>query len=67
MMEKDDRHMCPVCREYKFEFYNSSYECPICGWTDDAVQEDFPDWSGCSNDMSLNQARQAWKEGRRVE
>jgi hypothetical protein len=34
---------------------------------DDSVQEEYPDWGGCQNDMSLNEARKAYKEGRPVE
>ncbi len=80
MTEKHERHICPVCNKYMFEshmcpvchrhmfdFPNSFDECPVCGWMDDAVQEDYPDWANCANDMSLNQAREAWKQGKRVE
>ena len=41
--------------------------CPVCGWTDDAVQEKYPEWENCANDMSLNEARKAYKEGRPIE
>lgn len=67
MMEKNERHLCPVCGKHTFAFHNSFEDCPVCGWMDDAVQEKYPDWDGCANDMSLNQARQAYKEGRKVE
>lgn len=67
MMEKNDQHVCPVCGKHIFEDFNSFEECPVYGWMDDAVQEKYPDWYGCANDMSLKQARQAYKEGRKVE
>lgn len=67
MAVRDDSHMCPVCGKFRFPGYSSSEECPICGWMDDSVQEEYPDWGGCQNDMSLNEARKAYKEGRPVE
>lgn len=67
MTEKNDSHICPVCGEHMFEMYASFDVCPVCGWEDDAVQEEYPDWEICANVMSLNQARQARKEGRKVE
>ena len=45
---------------------DDSHMCPVCGWMDDCVQEKYPDWANCQNDMSLNEARKAWKEGRKV-
>lgn len=66
-MEKNEEYICPVCGKYYFEEYASFAECPVCGWTDDCVQRRHPDWEGCANDMSLNQARQAYKEGRKIE
>lgn len=66
MADIDNSHICPVCEKYRFKGFNSSEECPVCGWTDDCVQEKYPDWANCQNDMSLNEARKAWSEGRRV-
>ena len=64
MLKLDVSGICPVCKQYVFEY---SYEdCPICNWTHDEVQEDFPDWAKCANIMSLNEARQAYKEGKEV-
>lgn len=67
MEEADRSHICPVCRKHKFKWFNASEECSVCGWIDDAVQEKYPDWGGCQNDMSLNEARKAYKEGRPIE
>ena len=66
MEEADRSHICPVCRKHKFKWFNASEECSVCGWIDDAVQEKYPDWGGCQNDMSLNEARKAYKEGRKA-
>ncbi|NLG37630.1 MAG: hypothetical protein GX549_06405 [Clostridiales bacterium] len=37
--------------------------CDVCGWQDDGVQNDDPDFAGGANHMSLNQAREAYKQG----
>lgn len=67
MTGKDESHACPVCGKYIFEFHGSFDICPVCGWEDDNLQEKRLDFDGGANLMSLNQARQAYKEGRPVE
>ena len=64
-MEKgrDEELVCPVCKQYYFEFDI----CPVCGWENDGVQNDMPDYKGGANKMSLNEAREAYKQGRKVE
>lgn len=57
---------CPVCGEYEFEEENNFEICEVCGWENDGIQMDNPDEEHCANLMSLNQARQAWAEGREV-
>jgi hypothetical protein len=32
--------------------------CPFCGWHDDGVQNDDPDYRGGANKLSLNDYRQ---------
>ena len=56
---------CPVCRKY--EFKNDFDICPVCNWQCDVVQNDDPDYAGGANKMRLNQAREAWKNGKNVE
>ncbi len=34
--------------------------CELCGWEDDAVQNDNPNYIGGANIMSLNQYRKFW-------
>lgn len=54
---------CPVCGKSKL----SSFEiCPVCGWSNDYVQLEYPDMENGDNAMSLNQARKAWKEGKKI-
>lgn len=40
--------------------------CEVCLWQNDYVQLDDPDFSGGANEMSLNEARKAYKEGKEV-
>ena len=58
--------ICPVCGKHRFE-YQDFYEIwPICGWEDDGLQREDPDFEGGANEMSLNQARKAWAKGKKV-
>lgn len=46
---------------------NSAFEiCPVCGWQDDDVQNDDPQFDGGANEMSLEQAKAAYKQGKPV-
>ena len=57
-------HLCPVCKEYGF--VEPFEECPVCHWTFDVVQEHYPDAGHCGNYMSLNEAKQAYEEGKEI-
>ena len=40
---------------------DSAFEiCPVCGWQDDDIQNADPDFAGGANEMSLNQAKDAY-------
>ncbi len=58
-----EKHNCPVCGKYEFESRNCMDICESCDWCDDAIQEDNPDYKGGANKMSLNEAREAYKNG----
>ncbi|MCD7810432.1 MAG: hypothetical protein LUG91_01065 [Ruminococcus sp.] len=60
------KHKCPVCGKYEFEQRGSFDICEVCGWTDDLFQEDFPDEDRCGNIMSLNEAIEAYKNGKTI-
>lgn len=62
-----EKHKCPVCGQYEFEEKGSDDICEVCGWQDDLVQELNPDEECCGNQMSLNQAKKAWAEGKSIE
>lgn len=57
------KHKCPVCGKHIFSEEGSYEYCVVCGWQDDAVQEDDPEYDGGANRMSLNEAREAYKKG----
>lgn len=66
MAKNNDSHMCPVCGKYEFETYGSNDICEVCGWEDDWLQEERPDYAGGANKISLNQAKKAYKSGMTV-
>ena len=49
-----------------FEEEDSFDYCPVCGWGDDKFQEENPDYKGGYNRMSLNQAREAYANGKEI-
>ncbi len=60
-------YACPVCGEITLPYRGSHDCCENCGWFDDPGQsEDTPDETDCANKMSLNQAREAWKNGQPI-
>ena len=48
-----DRNLCPCCGQYHRNFYEDLGICKVCGWEEDCVQEDDPDYTGGSNIISL--------------
>lgn len=58
-----ETNKCPVCGKSDLEDMEI---CPICRWQNDLVQRDNPDWDGCANIMSLNQAEEAYLQGQKI-
>lgn len=56
------KHKCPVCGKYEFQEFASDDICPVCDWQDDPLQEKNPDYEGGANEMSLNQAKEAYRK-----
>ena len=40
--------------------------CDVCGWQDDPIQNDNEYYEGGANEMSLKQAKKAYKEGKKI-
>lgn len=53
-------NICPVCGKSTLEAFEV---CQVCDWQNDRVQMMHPDMEGGANNMSLNQAKEAWKNG----
>ena len=51
---------CPVCGQHIF---SEPHEiCPVCGWEEDRVQQEDPDFAGGANELSLAEAQRRWCE-----
>lgn len=57
---------CPVCGKYEFAEVDDYDVCQVCGWENEDFQNRNPDFAGGANDMSLNQAREAYKRGEKI-
>jgi len=58
----DDNLICPCCHEHYFEFEDNYEICPVCGWNDDLVQREMPDYRGGANKKSLNEYKADWEK-----
>lgn len=58
------RYACPCCDFLTLTDPPSGTHaiCPVCGWEDDRVQFDNPDYTGGANGPSLRQARDTFRE-----
>lgn len=61
------KYKCPVCGNFELDKEGAFEICEVCGWEDDPYQRDNPDEECCANQMSLNEAIKAFKEGKAVE
>ena len=59
--ENKSENICPVCGKYYFENKGKYEICPICGWEDDRVQRKYPDFKGGANKLSINEAREIYR------
>lgn len=56
--------LCPVCKKHIFTL--PFEECPVCDWCYDVYQESHPNCAKCGNIMSLNEAKEAYKNGKGI-
>jgi len=66
-MEAQSKFQCGCCGQYTIEEEGTMESCSVCGWMQDPYQEEFQDKPGGANLMSLNEARQAYEEGRPIQ
>jgi uncharacterized Zn finger protein (UPF0148 family) len=57
---------CPVCGLYDFKRFSDGDVCDFCGWENDCVQNEDPDYRGGANPDSLNERRAWWNEQQRL-
>ena len=60
-------HKCPVCGKSEFPYRGSFDICEECGWEDDPIQSDEPDFWGGANELCLNDYRAKYESGWRPE
>ncbi|MEG0856834.1 MAG: CPCC family cysteine-rich protein [Terrisporobacter sp.] len=62
------KYACPCCGNLSLDEKSpGTFEiCNICGWEDDEVQYNEPDYEGGANKISLNKARQLYKENKLI-
>lgn len=59
-------HFCPCYGQYTFPEEDSYEIFPVCNWEDEPVQAEAPDYRGGANIMSLNEAREAFRQSKIV-
>lgn len=62
----DQNRKCACCGNPLQYPYSCDEICRVCGWQDDDIQNDDPKFCGGANDMSLEQAKEAFKNGKSV-
>ncbi len=63
MVQKNKIRYCACCGNALRLHYSCNEICIACGWEDDELQNDDPSFDGGANDMSLAQAKEAYKNG----
>jgi len=64
---ENTKYPCPCCDEETLLDEGIFEICPNCKWEDDDEQRDNPNLENSANKMSLNQAREAYKQGKPIE
>ena len=62
------KYQCPCCEYYTYNVppnEDCGYICPVCFWENDPVQLNDPDFDGGANEMSLNEAREAYQKAKK--
>ena len=62
-MDEYKKNLCACCGKSEVGFYEF---CKVCGWQNDDIQNDDADFKGGANEMSLNEAREAFRKGEKI-
>lgn len=65
-MTTDSKFKCPCCGNKTLSSERMFEVCGVCGWEDDKVQFDDPNFSGGANYFSLNKYRELFLQGKNV-
>ncbi len=57
-------NLCSCCGKEVVEKFDI---CETCGWQNDPVQNEDPDYKGGANKSSLNEAKELYKSGKYIE
>mgnify|MGYP003571362099 CR=1 FL=1 len=58
---------CPCCGNLTLSEERMFEICDVCGWEDDNVQFDNPDFAGGANFFSLNKYRELYLQGKDIQ
>ena len=64
-MARTVKFACPCCGRKRIEKLGDYEICDVCGWEDDPTQSKDPDVAGGANEMSLKEARAAWRKAKK--
>ena len=65
-MKKNTKHKCPCCGKFTIDVIGDYEICDVCGWEDDPTQSKDPDFAGGANELSLKEARAAWRKAKKL-
>ena len=63
---QNQNEACACCGEKSLPADSVFEICPVCGWQDDDIQNDDPDFDGGANEMSLRQAQEAYAKRKAI-
>ena len=57
------KNICACCGTIYVDFFDI---CDVCGWQNDPLQNKYSDYEGGANKMSLNEAKEAYRQGKEI-
>lgn len=55
-----NKYKCPCCHNNTLSEEREYEICSVCGWEDDPIQFDDPNFRGGANSFNLNEARECF-------
>ena len=63
----EQNRKCKCCGKLTINKNDLFAVCDNCGWERDTIQEENANYKGGANKMSLNEAKKAYKIGKKIE